>query len=98
VKPKTKDMISIEFNKENKELTIKSTAEISDFSQLMDDLGEKDIVQANEIEQNYIAFDGMVYELDDLNISILGKHGEVTLSYLGEVKELADDDFIEWYY
>jgi hypothetical protein len=40
----------------------------------------------------------MVYELDDLNISILGKHGEVTLSYLGEVKELADDDFIEWYY
>ena len=91
-------MISIEFNKENKELTIKSTAEISDFSQLMDDLGEKDIVQANEIEQNYIAFDGMVYELDDLNISILGKHGEVTLSYLGEVKELADDDFIEWYY
>jgi len=94
-------MISIEFNQNTKELTIKSTKSISDgegFINLMDELGEHDVVQANEIEQNYIAFDGMVYELDDLKISVLSNQGEVTLSYLGEVVELADADFIEWYY
>lgn len=94
-------MISIEFNKETKELTIKSTMPINDaeeFVKLMDDLGDHDIVQANEIEQNYIAFDDMVYELNDLSISQLSNSGEVTLGYFGEVKELASDDFIDWYY
>lgn len=94
-------MISIEFNKDTKELTIKSTKAIDgadDFIKLMDDLGEHDVVQANEIEQGYIAFEGMVYELNDLSISVLSNTGEVTLSYLGEVRELADADFIEWYY
>lgn len=91
-------MTSIEFNKDNNELTIKSVEEILDFSKLMDELGDLDVVQANEIEQNYIAFEGMVYELDDLNISILSNVGEVSLTYIGEVRELADADFIEWYF
>jgi hypothetical protein len=91
-------MISIEYNDKNKELIIKSTKHIDDFSELMDKLGDLDVVQANEIEQNYIAFDGMVYELDDLAISRLSEEGEIGLTYLGEVRELADEDFIKWYY
>jgi len=90
-------MISTDVNKENKELTIKTSIPIGDLSKLMDDLGDINIVQANEIEQNYIALEGMVYELNDLDISNLNKNGEVTLCYLGEVSELADEDFINWY-
>ena len=92
------NMITIEFNKENSELTIKSSQPIADFSKLMDDLGDHDVVQANEIKQNFIAFDGLVYELDDNSIDKLSKDGQVSLSLEGNVKELGDEDFNNWYY
>jgi hypothetical protein len=91
-------MITIEFNTENSELTIKSSKPITDFSKLMDDLGDHDIVQANEIKQNFIAFDGFVYELDDNSIDRISKEGQVSLSLEGTVKELGDEDFNNWYY
>ncbi len=92
-------MITIEFNyQDDHSLTIKSSEPINDFSKLMDDLGDHDIVQANEIKQNYIAMDGLVYELDDNSIDKLSKSGEVTLSLIGTVRKLADESFIKWYY
>lgn len=91
-------MITIEFNTENSELTIKSSKPITDFSKLMDDLGDHDIVQANEIKQNFIAFDGLVYELDDNSITRISNEGQVSLSLEGTVKELGDEDFNNWYY
>jgi carbonic anhydrase len=91
-------MITIEFNKENNELTIKSSKPITDFSKLMDDLGDHDIVQANEIKQNFIAIDGLVYELDDNSIDRISKEGQVSLSLEGTVEELGDLNFIKWYY
>lgn len=92
-------MITIQFNHQNENsLTIKTSQPITDFSKLMDDLGDHDIVQANEIKQNYIAMDGLVYELDDNSISQLSKNGEVTLSLEGTVRNLADESFINWYY
>ena len=91
-------MVTIEFNEENNELTIKSSEPITDFSKLMDDLGEFDVVTASEIKECYIAFDGLVYELDDVSIGRLSREGEVSLPLIGYVEELGDKDFVDWYY
>lgn len=89
---------SIKYNQENKELTINTSDSNFEFSEMFDLLGDLEIVQANEIKQNYIAFEGLVYELDDLSISKLQINKKITLPYIGTVKELADESFINWYY
>ena len=95
-------MLEVRYNNETKSLTIKSGGfkieNGEQYGEMWDLLGDFDIVQANEIKQDYLAFEGAVYELNDSDISKLSSTGGVVLEYLGTVEELADENFINWYY
>jgi hypothetical protein len=90
--------IYISFIGVHQNLRIRCNSNEFTFNELFDKLGEQDIIQMNEIEQNYIAHDGNVYELNDMGINNLLYLGEVTLPKLGTVKELATKEISKWYY
>lgn len=92
-------MVKVDFNERNNVLTLTSTKPIKngdDYINLFNELGDLDVIQANEIKQNYIAFSGLVYELSDNDIERLS-NDSVSLDCLGKVSELGDEDFNKWY-
>lgn len=88
--------MEVKYNRTTKELTIQTT-KVRDYETLWNDLGDKDIVSANEVKQNYIAFSGMLYELSDNDIFTLMNVGIVCLPFIESVIDCDNDEFIKWY-
>jgi len=78
-------------------LTI-TTDKVSEYSDLFDELGEHEVVMANEVDADYIACEGLLYSLDVTSVRILMNGGEVELSMIEKVIDCGDEDFIKWYF
>ena len=74
------------------------TNKIRDYVTLFDNLGEHDVVMANEIHPDYIACEGILYQLEISNCSTLMNIGVVELSMIKKVEDCENEDFIKWYF
>jgi hypothetical protein len=87
--------MEVKYNHTSKSLRIQ-TDKVRTYDELFDDLG--DIVSANEVKQNYIAFEGMLYELNDRDCFNLMNIGIVCLPFIENVVDCGNKDFIKWYF
>lgn len=97
---------TLTYNNEVYSLTI--TSRRDNISDLMDDLGEHDVISANEI--NTGKYDYLIlmydeaYDLTEEKLSKLWKGQSVTFDKVGNIEEIADktisahNDFLKWYF
>jgi len=93
----------LEYNQETKSLTIcysDVAVGFEFYDNLLEWLGDKNVVQANELRQNLIAHEGDLYELDDNAIDRLKNLGTIELSFIDKVEsyKLENESFYNWYY
>lgn len=90
--------VTVHVDHDNNQLTINTNVRYQTFSDLMDALGEVDIVTASEVEQTYIAHEGDIYDLPNSDAKTLMKGGHVVLDFVVKVANCDNKEFIEWYY
>lgn len=93
----------VTYNKKDESITINKANfgdEAEDYINLLDELGDKDVVQINQLEQDLIAMEGNLYYLTDDSLTELANSGSITLPKVGEVRDYkkSHKEVYNWYY